>query len=337
MTPPAAAASRPAPITIAVTGGAGQIGYQLLFRIAAGDMLGPDQPVRLRILEIPQALPALDGVVMELHDAAFPLLASVETTADATVAFDGADHALLVGARPRSKGMERGDLLAANGAIFAEQGRAIQEHANPGIRVTVTGNPANTNALIAAAAAPDIPRERFSALTRLDHNRAIAQLAAQTGAAVADVRQMIVWGNHSATQVPDVTHAVVAGQPAVDLVERAWVKGEFVPTVANRGAAIIEARGASSAASAASATIDHVRSWVSGTPAEDWTSMSVISRGEYGVPEGLVSSFPVTTADGEWSIVEGLAMDADVREQLDRSVAELASERDAVRELGYLG
>ncbi|WP_405217817.1 malate dehydrogenase [Agrococcus sp. Ld7] len=333
MTAPAA----PSPVTITVTGGAGQIGYQLLFRIAAGDMLGSEQPVRLRILEIEPALPALEGVVMELHDGAFPLLASVEATADAAVAFEGTDHALLVGARPRGKGMERGDLLAANGAIFAGQGRAIQEHAAAGVRITVTGNPANTNALIAAAAAPEIPRERFSALTRLDHNRAIAQLAAKTGAAVADIHRMIVWGNHSATQVPDLTHAVVAGEPAVDLVEREWVKEQFVPTVANRGAAIIEARGASSAASAASATIDHVRAWVHGTPAHDWTSMSVISRGEYGVPEGLVSSFPVTIADGEWSIVEGLAMDADVREQLDRSVDELASERDAVRDLGYLG
>ena len=327
----------PAPVTIAVTGGAGQIGYQLLFRTAAGDMLGPDQPVRLRILEIEQALPALEGVVMELHDAAFPLLASVDTTADAAVAFEGADHALLVGARPRGKGMERGDLLAANGAIFAAQGRAIQEHASAGIRITVTGNPANTNALIAAAAAPEIPRERFSALTRLDHNRAIAQLAAKMGAPAADVRRMIVWGNHSATQVPDLTHALVGGQPAVDLVEREWVKETFVPTVANRGAAIIEARGASSAASAASATIDHVRSWMLGTPADDWTSMSVISSGAYGVPEGLVASFPVDTAGGDWSIVEGLAMDADVAAQLERSVAELADEREQVRALGYLG
>lgn len=330
-----ASASVP-PITVAVTGGAGQIGYQLLFRIAAGDMLGPEQPVRLRILEIPDALPALEGVVMELHDAAFPLLASVDTTADASVAFDGADHALLVGARPRGKGMERSDLLAANGAIFAAQGRAIQDRASADIRITVTGNPANTNALIAAAAAPDIPRERFSALTRLDHNRALAQLAAKTGVAVAEIRRMIVWGNHSATQVPDVTHAIVAGQPAIDLVEREWVKEAFVPTVANRGAAIIEARGASSAASAASATIDHVRDWVRGTAAGDWTSMSVISRGEYGVPQGLVSSFPVTTTGGDWSIVDGLAMDDDVRAQLDASVAELASEREAVRELGFL-
>ncbi len=331
------APARPDPITVAVTGGAGQIGYQLLFRIAAGDMLGPEQPVRLRILEVEQALPALEGVVMELHDAAFPLLESVDTTADAAVAFSGADHALLVGARPRGKGMERADLLAANGAIFAAQGRAIQQGASEDIRITVTGNPANTNALIAAAAAPDIPRERFSALTRLDHNRAIAQLAARTGAAVADIRRMIVWGNHSATQVPDLTHALVAGTPAVELVDREWVTDAFVPTVANRGAAIIEARGASSAASAASATIDHVRDWVRGTPEGDWTSMSVISRGEYGVPEGLVSSFPVTTADGEWAIVEGLELDADVRAQLDRSVAELADERQQVRALGYLG
>lgn len=323
------------PTTVAVTGGAGQIGYQLLFRIAAGDMLGPDAPLRLRILEIPDALPALEGVVMELHDAAFPLLESVDISADPRVAFEGAEHALLVGARPRSKGMERGDLLAANGAIFAEQGRALQEVAADGIRVTITGNPANTNALIAAAAAPDIPRERFTALTRLDHNRAIAQLAAKTGAAVADIRRMIVWGNHSATQVPDVTHALVAGEPAVDLVEREWVKEAFVPTVANRGAAIIEARGASSAASAASATIDHVRDWVLGTPADDWVSMSVVSDGSYDVPEGLVSSVPVTCSGGSWSRVDGLELDPDVRAQLARSVEELESERAQVRELGF--
>lgn len=323
------------PTTVAVTGGAGQIGYQLLFRIAAGDMLGPDAPLRLRILEIPDALPALEGVVMELHDAAFPLLESVDISADPRVAFEGAEHALLVGARPRSKGMERGDLLAANGAIFAEQGRALQEVAADGIRVTITGNPANTNALIAAAAAPDIPRERFTALTRLDHNRAIAQLAAKTAAAVADIRRMIVWGNHSATQVPDVTHALVAGEPAVDLVEREWVKEAFVPTVANRGAAIIEARGASSAASAASATIDHVRDWVLGTPADDWVSMSVVSDGSYDVPEGLVSSVPVTCSGGSWSRVDGLELDPDVRAQLARSVEELESERAQVRELGF--
>jgi malate dehydrogenase len=326
-----------APITVAVTGGAGQIGYQLLFRIAAGDMLGPDQPVRLRILEIPDALPVLEGVVMELHDSAFPLLRSVDTTADAAVAFEGADHALLVGARPRGPGMERSDLLAANGAIFSAQGRAIQEHASERIRITVTGNPANTNALIAAAAAPDIPRERFSALTRLDHNRAIAQLAARTGEPVASIRRMIVWGNHSTTQVPDLTHAIVGESLATDLVEREWVRDEFAPTVANRGAAVIAARGASSAASAASATIDHVRTWMLGTAPDDWTSMSVISRGEYGVPEGLVSSFPVTTADGEWSIVDDLELEPEVAEQLRASVAELEQEREQVRALGYLG
>ncbi|MFJ6112946.1 malate dehydrogenase [Agrococcus sediminis] len=325
------------PVTVAVSGGAGQIAYQLLFRIAAGDMLGPDQPVRLRILEIPDALPALEGVVMELQDAAFPLLASVDTTADAPVAFEGADHALLVGARPRGKGMERSDLLAANGAIFQAQGRAIQDRASDRIRITVTGNPANTNALIAAAAAPDIPRERFSALTRLDHNRAVAQLAARTGAAVGDIRRMIVWGNHSTTQVPDLTHALVAGKPATELVEREWVRDEFVPTVANRGAAVIAARGASSAASAASATVDHVRSWALGTPDGDWTSMSVVSRGDYGVAEGLVSSFPVTAAGGDWSVVEGLELDADVAAQLRASVAELEEERDQVRALGLLG
>ena len=326
-----------APTTVAVTGGAGQIGYQLLFRIAAGEMLGLDQRVRLRILEIPEALGALEGVVMELVDSAFPLLASVDTTADASVAFEGADHALLVGARPRSKGMERSDLLAANGTIFQAQGRAIQERASDRIRITVTGNPANTNALVAAAAAPDIPRERFSALTRLDHNRATALLAAKTGAQVADIRRMIVWGNHSSTQVPDLTHALVDGVPATDLVEREWVKGDFVPTVADRGAAVLEARGASSAASAASATMDHVRAWALGTPAGDWTSMSVISRGEYGVPGGLVSSFPVTTADGEWMIVEGLELDPDVEAPVRASVAELEDEREQVRALGLLG
>ncbi|WP_404313552.1 malate dehydrogenase [Agrococcus terreus] len=324
------------PVDVAVTGGAGQIGYALLFRIAAGDLLGPDVPVRLRILEVPQAMQALEGVVMELQDAALPLLEGVETSDDAATAFSGASLALLVGARPRGPGMERSDLLAANGAIFTEQGRALQDAAADDIRIVVTGNPANTNALIAASAAPDIPRERFTALTRLDHNRALAQLAARTGARVADIRRMTVWGNHSATQVPDLTHATVAGTPATELVERSWVRESFVPTVAQRGAAIIAARGSSSAASAASATIDHARDWLRGTPEGDWTSMSVVSTGAYGVPEGLVSSFPVTCADGAWSIVEGLELDADVAAQVRASVDELEAERAQVRELGLV-
>ncbi|MCT2171257.1 MULTISPECIES: malate dehydrogenase [Kocuria] len=324
------------PVTVAVTGAAGQIGYSLLFRIAHGDLLGRERPVRLRLLEIPSALPALEGTVMELQDCAFPLLADVEIGSDPRKVFDGAQLALLVGARPRSKGMERGDLLEANGAIFTEQGKALNDVADHDVRVVVTGNPANTNALIAQRNAPDIPASRFSALTRLDHNRAVAMLAAKTGAAVNDVKHLSVWGNHSATQYPDLDHARVAGRPALDLVSREWVEDTFIPTVAKRGAAILEARGASSAASAANATIDHARDLMLGNHRGDWTSMSVDSDGSYGVPEGLVSSFPVTTSGGDWSIVQGLEISEFSRARIDASVAELESERAAVQELGLI-
>jgi malate dehydrogenase len=324
------------PVKVAVTGAAGQIGYSLLFRIAAGDLLGPDTPVQLRLLEITPALKALEGVVMELDDCAFPLLAGVETGDDPNTIFDGANVALLVGARPRTAGMERGDLLEANGAIFTGQGRALNDHAADDIRITVTGNPANTNALIAMNNAPDIPRERFSALTRLDHNRALAQLSHKLGRPVTDIRRMSIWGNHSATQYPDLFHCEVDGQVAADLVEREWLENDFIPTVAKRGAAIIEARGASSAASAASATIDHTRDWLRGTPEGDWVSMAVCSDGSYGVPEGLISSFPVTTSGGDWSIVQGLEIDEFSRARIDASVAELDDERKAVTELGLI-
>jgi malate dehydrogenase len=326
------------PVKVAVTGAAGQIGYSLLFRIASGELLGPDTPVQLRLLEITPALGTLDGVVMELDDCAFALLAGVETGDDAARIFDGADICLLVGARPRTKGMERGDLLEANGAIFTTQGRAINDHAADGVKVVVTGNPANTNALIAMSNAPDRPRETFSALTRLDHNRAVAQLAARTGAAVTEVRRMTIWGNHSATQYPDIFHAEVRGQNAYDVVgDQAWLENEFIPTVQKRGAAIIEARGASSAASAANATIAHARDWLLGTPADDWVSMAVPSDGSYGVAEELMSSFPVTCRDGRWEIVQGLAIDDFSRARIDLSVAELADEREAVRSLGLVG
>ena len=286
------------PVKVAVTGAAGQIGYSLLFRIASGALLGPDTPVELRLLEISPALGALEGVVMELDDCAFPTLAGVEIGDDANRIFDGVNVALLVGARPRSKGMERGDLLEANGAIFTAQGKALNDHAADDIRITVTGNPANTNALIAMSNAQDIPRERFSALTRLDHNRAIAQLAQKTGVSVNEIRKMTIWGNHSATQYPDLFHAEVSGRNAAEVVDdQDWLENTFIPTVQKRGAAIIEARGASSAASAASATIDHARDWLTGSPEGDWLSMAVCSDGSYGVPEGLISSFPVTTSE----------------------------------------
>ena len=324
------------PLKVAVTGAAGQIGYSLLFRLASGSLLG-DRPVELRLLEIEPALKALEGVVMELDDCAFPTLAGVEIGADATKIFDGVNLALLVGARPRGPGMERGDLLEANGAIFTAQGKALNDVAADDVRVGVTGNPANTNALIAMKNAPDIPAERFSALTRLDHNRAISQLAAKTGAPVTDIRKMTIWGNHSATQYPDVFHAEVGGRNAAEVVgDQAWIENDFIPTVAKRGAAIIEARGASSAASAASATIDHARTWVQGTPEGDWVSMAVVSNGSYDVPEGLVSSFPVVTKDGDWTIVEGLDIDEFSRGRIDASTAELAEERDAVKELGLI-
>jgi malate dehydrogenase len=324
------------PLKVAVTGAAGQIGYSLLFRIASGAIAG-DRPVVLRLLEIEPALKALEGVVMELDDCAFPNLAGVEIGADAEKIFDGVNLALLVGARPRGPGMERGDLLSANGAIFTAQGKALNAVAADDVRIGVTGNPANTNALIAKSNAPDIPAERFSALTRLDHNRAISQLAAKTGAAVTDIKKMTIWGNHSATQYPDVFHAEIGGKNAAEVIgDQTWVEDYFIPTVAKRGAAIIDARGASSAASAASATCDAARDWLAGTPAGDWVSMAVVSDGSYGVPEGLVSSFPVTTKDGDWEIVQGLEIDDFSRGKIDASVAELADERNAVTELGLI-
>lgn len=325
------------PVKVAVTGAAGQICYSLLFRLASGELFGKDTPIELRLLEITPALGALEGVVMELDDCAFPALAGIEIGDDPNVVFDGVNVALLVGARPRSKGMERADLLEANGAIFTAQGKALNAHAAEDVRVTVTGNPANTNALIAMSNAPDIPTERFTALTRLDHNRAIAQLAAKVGAPVTDVSHMTIWGNHSATQYPDLFHAEVAGRNAAAAVDdQDWLENTFIPTVAKRGAAIIEARGSSSAASAASATIDHTRDWLRGSPAGDWVSMAVRSDGSYGVPEGLISSFPVTTRDGDWEIVQGLEIDDFSRGKIDASTSELAEERQAVTDLGLI-
>src|SRR3954471_15915706 len=315
------------PLKVAVTGAAGQIGYSLLFRLASGSLLGPDRPIELRLLEIEPALGALEGVVMELDDCAFPQLANVEIGHEPSKIFDGVNLALLVGARPRSKGMERGDLLEANGAIFTAQGKALNSVAADDVRIGVTGNPANTNALIAMTNAPDIPEERFTALTRLDHNRAISQLAAKTGAAVTDIKKMTIWGNHSATQYPDIFHAEVGGKNAAEVVgDQDWLENDFIPTVAKRGAAIIEARGSSSAASAASATIDAARDWLSGSAADDWVSMAVVSDGSYGVAEGLISSFPVTTSNGDWSIVQDLEIDDFSRSKIDASVAELSEE-----------
>jgi malate dehydrogenase len=326
-----------APVKVAVTGAAGQIGYSLLFRLASGSLLGPETPIELRLLEITPALKALEGVVMELDDCAFPTLAGVQTGDDPEKIFDGVNLALLVGARPRGPGMERSDLLEANGAIFTAQGKALNKVAADDVRVAVTGNPANTNALIAMSNAPDIPRQRFSALTRLDHNRAISQLAAKTGAAVTDIKKMTIWGNHSATQYPDIFHAEVGGRNAAEVVnDQAWLENDFIPTVAKRGAAIIEARGSSSAASAASATIDAARDWLQGTPQDDWVSMAVVSDGSYDVPEGLVSSFPVTTRGGDWEIVQGLEIDDFSRSRIDASTKELADERDAVKGLGLI-
>ena len=326
--------------TITLTGAGGQIGYALLFRIAAGDLLGPDEKVRLRLLEIPQGLGAAEGAALELQDGAFELLEHVEVTDDVAVGFDGCDLALLVGARPRGPGMERGDLLAANAGIFGPQGAAIAANAAPGVRVTVVGNPANTNALIAAASADGVPAERFTALTRLDENRARAQLSQTLGVPVSTIRRLPIWGNHSATQFPDVSHATVGGESVTDALEAivgnvpTWLDETFIPRVAKRGAEIIQVRGSSSVASAANATIEHVRDWVRGT--EDWTSAGVVSHGEYGVPEGLVSSFPVRSVDGEWQIVEGLEVSDWARARIDASVAELVEERDAVKALGLL-
>ena len=325
------------PLKVAVTGAAGQIGYSLLFRLASGSLLGPDRPIELRLLEIEPALKALEGVVMELDDCAFPLLSGVQIGADANKIFDGVHLALLVGARPRGPGMERGDLLEANGAIFTAQGKALNSVAADDIRIGVTGNPANTNALIAMSNAPDIPKERFSALTRLDHNRAISQLAHKTGADVSDIKKITIWGNHSATQYPDIFHAEIKGKNAAEVVnDQSWIENDFIPTVAKRGAAIIDARGASSAASAASATVDAARDWLLGSPKDDWVSMAVLSDGSYGVPEGLISSFPVTTTGGDWSIVTGLEIDEFSRGRIDKSTAELADEREAVTGLGLI-
>ncbi len=323
------------PVRVAVTGAAGQIGYALLFRIAAGEMLGADQPIKLQLLEITPALKALEGVIMELQDCAFPLLDSVEPTDDPHVAFAGADYALLVGSRPRGPGMERKDLLQANGAIFTTQGRALNEGASRDVKVLVVGNPANTNCLIAMRNAPDLAPAQFSAMTRLDHNRALSQLARKVGAPVSDVRRMTIWGNHSSTQVPDISHASVAGKPASSLVDSSWVTEEFIPTVQKRGAAIIEARGASSAASAANAAIDHMRDWALGTPDGDWVSMAIATggAGAYGVEADVVYSFPVTVRDGQVEIVEGLELTEDVRVRMKASEAELAEERAAVEEL----
>ena len=327
----------PTPVRVAVTGAAGQIGYSLVFRIASGAMLGPDQPVVLQLLEIPPAMGALDGVAMELDDCAFPLLAGLELSDDPGTAFNGANVALLVGSRPRSKGMERQDLLEANGAIFTGQGRSLNDHAADDLRVLVIGNPANTNCLIAMNSASDVPDERFTAMMRLDHNRALTQVAQKLGTSVNDVSRMTIWGNHSATQYPDLVHCEVPGGTAAAVIDdQAWLEGDFIPTVQQRGAAIIEARGASSAASAANAAIDHVHDWMSGTPDGDWVSMGVPSDGSYGVPEGLLCGFPVTCADGAYEIVQGLEIDDFSRARIDASVAELASERDMVRDLGLI-
>ena len=326
------------PVRVAVTGAAGQIGYSLLFRIATGEMLGPDQPVILSMLEITPALKALEGVAMELDDCAFPLLAGMVQTDQADEAFDGVQYALLVGSRPRSKGMERADLLEANGAIFTVQGKALSDKADPGVKVLVVGNPANTNCLIAMNNAPGLDPSQFTAMMRLDHNRAKAQVAKKAGVGVADVRKMTIWGNHSASQYPDLFHAEVAGKPAADVIsDQAWIEETFIPVVQQRGAAIIEARGSSSAASAANAAIAHVHDWVSGTPEGDWVSMGVPSDGSYGVEAGLLSSFPVTCSDGRWSVVQGLDIDDFSRQRIDHSVAELAEERDTVNSLGLLG
>jgi malate dehydrogenase len=321
------------PLNVAITGAAGQIGYALAFRVASGAMLGADQPVNLQLLEVPAALPALGGVVMELNDCAFPMLNKVQASEDALVAFRDCHVALLVGARPRGPGMERKDLLLANAQIFSAQGKALDAVADRSLRVLVVGNPANTNALIASRNAPGLERRNFTAMTRLDHNRALSQLAAKTGAHVNDIKRMTIWGNHSSTQYPDLSHALVLGKPAKGLVEQPWIEQQFIPTVQQRGAAVIKARGSSSAASAASAAIDHVRTWVLGTAAGDWTSMAIPSDGSYGIEEGLIYSYPVTCSNGAYQIVQQLPIDDFSRKRLDLSAAELREERDGVREL----
>jgi malate dehydrogenase len=325
------------PVNVAVTGAAGQIGYAILFRIASGQLLGADTPVHLSLLEIPAAVKATEGTAMELDDSAFPLLAGVDIYDDPNQAFDGVNVALLVGARPRSKGMERADLLEANGGIFKPQGEALNAHAASDVKVLVVGNPANTNCLITQSNAPDIPRERFTAMMRLDHNRAIGQVAKQTGAPVSDVTNMTVWGNHSASQYPDVFHAKVKGSPAANTIgDQAWIENEFIPTVQKRGAAIIEARGASSAASAANAAVDHVHDWVLGTREGDWVSMAIASDGTYGIEEGIFCGHPCTCAGGEYTVVDGLDLDEFSRSRIDASVAELADERESVKQLGLI-
>ena len=320
-------------LNVAITGAAGQIGYALAFRVASGAMLGPDQPLNLHLLEISAALPSLNGVLMELQDCAFATLNKVLATDDARVAFRDCDVALLVGARPRGPGMERKDLLRANAQIFSAQGRALDEVARRSVRVLVVGNPANTNALIASHNAPGIDRRRFTAMTRLDHNRALSQLAEKTGTHVNDVRQVTIWGNHSATQYPDISHALIKGKPAKSLVDQAWLEQSFIPTVQQRGAAVIKARGASSAASAASAAIDHVRLWMSGTSQDDWTSMAVPADGSYGIAEGVIYSYPVTCKDGDYQIVQGLSIDEFSRSRMQTTEAELREEREGVKEL----
>ncbi len=324
------------PVRVAVTGAAGQIGYSLLFRIASGDMLGKDQPVILQLLEVTPALKALQGVVMELRDCAFPLLADIVTSDDASVAFKDADYALLVGAMPRKAGMERGDLLSANGGIFKPQGEALNKVASRNVKVLVVGNPANTNALIAQQNAPDLDPKQFTAMVRLDHNRAVSQLAEKTGKPVTAIQNLTIWGNHSSTQYPDLSGATVDGQPALDLVDREWYESQYIPTVAKRGAAIIEARGASSAASAASAAIDHMHDWALGTPEGQWVSMGIPSDGSYGVPEGLIYGFPVKCSGGKYEIVQGLDVSEFSRGKMDATAQELQEERDEVRKLGLV-
>ena len=321
------------PVRVTITGAAGNIGYALAFRVAAGDMLGPDQPVILQLLEITPALDALKGVAMELNDCAFPLLRGLVTTDDANVAFKDCDYALLVGARPRGPGMERKDLLAANGAIFGPQGKALNDHASRHVKVLVVGNPANTNALIAQAAAPDLNPRNFTAMTRLDHNRALSQLAEKTGTHSTDIAKMTIWGNHSSTQYPDISHATVQGKAAKGLVEDSWYKDTFIPVVQQRGAAIIKARGASSAASAASAAIDHMRTWALGTQGDDWVSMAVPADGSYGIAPGIIYSYPCRCKNGDYEIVQGLEVDAFSREKMDASAAELREERAAIEHL----
>ncbi|HEY8721359.1 malate dehydrogenase [Pengzhenrongella sp.] len=325
------------PVNVTVTGAAGQIGYALLFRIASGQLLGPDVPVKLRLLEIPQGVKGAEGAAMELDDCAFPLLRGIDIFDNPTHGFDGANVALLVGARPRTAGMERADLLRVNGGIFGPQGAAINAGAASDIRVLVVGNPANTNALIASAHAPDVPSDRFTAMTRLDHNRALSQLSKKAGVPVSEIKKLTIWGNHSASQYPDVFHAEISGKPAAEVInDQAWIENDFIPTVAKRGAAIIEVRGGSSVASGANGAIDHVYDWVNGTPDGDWTSAAIPSDGSYGVPEGLISSFPVTSKGDSWQIVQGLEIDEFSRGRIDASVAELIAERESVTELGLI-